>query len=371
MNSANAGHSEFDPNFGDPIFGDPSFGAAPPVELNLAAAEPDQDANPEAWRSEVTARLARFRKRRKPRAPRYPSLRLPFDSAERVWFSSGRETKSAGSQDEIGEGLAEADRPEITISAVSGELRAARRERLLEDPVRVDSPAHYEFARELLAKDVSAKGFSTKIIEFPRAAAIPVMHPTPLADPICDRPRIVEAPEIVPPAPALGGILMEPVSAEPVDRTVRAEAPIASASISERVLAALVDAVILTISVCAVGWIFLHFNPIVGLNPLSGPFALLAAITAALTVVLWMAYEFLFVVATGSTPGLRALGLNLTKFDGSSTDRRIRRWRVLASFLSAFSAGLGYVWCLVDQESLCWHDRITRTHIRSARAKNK
>jgi hypothetical protein len=39
---------------------------------------------------------------------------------------------------------------------------------------------------------------------------------------------------------------------------------------------------------------------------------------------------------------------------------------VLAALLSAFSAGLGYVWCVLDQDRLCWHDRITRTHVQLA-----
>jgi hypothetical protein len=41
----------------------------------------------------------------------------------------------------------------------------------------------------------------------------------------------------------------------------------------------------------------------------------------------------------------------------------LRRWRVLASFLSAVSLGMGYVWVFLDEDSLCWHDRITRTHL--------
>lgn len=40
-------------------------------------------ADDEYWRQEVAARLQRYRTRRKVRAPRYPSLRLPFDAAER------------------------------------------------------------------------------------------------------------------------------------------------------------------------------------------------------------------------------------------------------------------------------------------------
>jgi uncharacterized RDD family membrane protein YckC len=102
------------------------------------------------------------------------------------------------------------------------------------------------------------------------------------------------------------------------------------------------------------------------LNPGRGPLSLLAEVAAVLAVALWMSYQFLFIVFIGSTPGLRAAGVRLTRFDGSPVARSTRRWRVLASFLSALSAGLGYFWCFLDQDSLCWHDRITRTHIQSA-----
>ena len=98
-------------------------------------------------------------------------------------------------------------------------------------------------------------------------------------------------------------------------------------------------------------------------GPLDGSFAGAFVLVAVL---FWAAYEFLFVVYTGSTPGLHAAGLRLAGFDGSRLNRRLRRWRVLASFLSAFSAGLGFLWCVLDQDGLCWHDRITRTHVQSA-----
>jgi len=77
----------------------------------------------------------------------------------------------------------------------------------------------------------------------------------------------------------------------------------------------------------------------------------------------WASYQFLFVVYTGSTPGLRAARLRLATFDGSQLPRRLRRWRVLASFLSALSLGLGYLWSVLDEDGLCWHDRITRTQV--------
>ena len=128
-----------------------------------------------------------------------------------------------------------------------------------------------------------------------------------------------------------------------------------SASIARRALAALVDGVVLATALAAFATIFLRLNPSLNpglslsLSPVSGPLPILAGPTFAATLglvalLLWKAYEFLFVVYTGSTPGLRAARLRLAEFDGSPLNRRSRRWRVLASLLSAFSAGLGYLW---------------------------
>jgi len=178
----------------------------------------------------------------------------------------------------------------------------------------------------------------------------------------------VEAPEILPPPPALGGMLMEPAQPEPAERRADFPSACASASIARRALAALVDGAVLATALAAFAAIFLHLNP--SLNPVRTPLQMLAGPTVAGTlgavaVLLWMAYEFFFVVYTGSTPGLRAARLRLAGFDGTPLNRRLRCWRVLASFLSAFSAGLGYLWCVLDQDGLCWHDRITRTHVQS------
>ena len=255
------------------------------------------------------------------------------------------------------------------------------------------SPERYpEQVPEPLAPERSAPEPSAKVIEFPRSAAIPVFRRSELADPVfdLDRPRIVEAPEVLPPPPALGGMLMEPAQPDPADRQAGADFPLpsASASIARRALAALVDGIVLGTALAAFAAIFIRLNPSLypalaqGLKPslARGPLPMLArptfagptlvqptfaAALAAVTLLFWAAYEFLFVVYTGSTPGLRAARLRLAAFDGSPLNRRSRRWRVLASFLSACSAGLGYFWCFLDQDGLCWHDRITRTHVES------
>ena len=81
----------------------------------------------------------------------------------------------------------------------------------------------------------------------------------------------------------------------------------------------------------------------------------------------WALYQYLFLVSTGSTPGLRAFKLSLTNLQGSPVSRRMRRCRALASLLSGASLGLGYVWCLLDEDALCWHDRITHTYLTAER----
>ena len=101
----------------------------------------------------------------------------------------------------------------------------------------------------------------------------------------------------------------------------------------------------------------------VWMNPQRPPLPVLATAVMSVTVILWASYEFLFTVYTGSTPGLRMAGLRLVKFDGSLAPRRLRRWRVLASYLSAVALGLGYLWSVLDEDGLSWHDRITHTHL--------
>jgi uncharacterized RDD family membrane protein YckC len=320
--------------------GDPAVPAhlcdpgAPDVEAILTPLPTD----PETWRSEVAARLARYRTRRKPRAPRYPSLLLPFDSSDN-WSRPSSMPAS----------LPPAMPPDHDFPFSQPELRGA------------DSLASFssQFAALQPPPEALEPEPFANVIEFPRSAAIPVLHASLLADPIFDRPRIVEAPEVVPPPPALGGMLIEPVQPMPADPRSGIDSRLQSSSIPRRLLATAVDSLILAVALSAFAAIFLRFNPV------RGPLSVFAGTIAALAALLWMAYQFLFIVYTGSTPGLSAAHLELAKFDGLPLTRRVRRWRVLASFLSAFSAGLGYLWCFLDQDSLTWHDRITRTYLQS------
>jgi hypothetical protein len=44
------------------------------------------------------------------------------------------------------------------------------------------------------------------------------------------------------------------------------------------------------------------------------------------------------------------------------------RWRAFAIVLCYATLGLGFVWAFIDEDRLCWHDRITRTHLRCGEA---
>ncbi|OLE13239.1 MAG: hypothetical protein AUG89_05675 [Acidobacteria bacterium 13_1_20CM_4_56_7] len=150
-------------------------------------------------------------------------------------------------------------------------------------------------------KAVKLQQVTAMIIEFPRFAwAPPSPPPDQLAEPVGEQLRILEVPESQPAAPALGGIMIEQVQVEMPEKRLGIDVPLQIAPWRRRVAAAVVDGAIIA-SACAL-------------------------------------------------------------FDGSSTTRSLRRWRILASYLSALSLALGYAWAFLDEDSLCWHDRITRTH---------
>ena len=276
-------------------------------------------------RREVASRLERYRARRKPRAPRYPSLRLPFDSSDNWLPVSGSALAMSA-----------------TVPA-SPELTRENQQQKAAQAVDL---------RQAIAEEPEL----ANVIEFPRSAAVPVYHANELAEPIFERPRIVEAPEILPPPPALGGMLLEPARDRETDRRASADVILTSASLPRRMLAGLLDTLVLAAALAGFGAIF------VWVNPERPPMPVLATAVFVVAVLSWAAYEFLFMVYTGSTPGLRLARLGLVSFDGRPARRRVRRWRVLASYLSAFSLGLGYLWSILDEDGLCWHDRITRTH---------
>ena len=72
-------------------------------------------------------------------------------------------------------------------------------------------------------------------------------------------------------------------------------------------------------------------------------------------------YKFLWCLAGGDTPGMNWTRLKLVDFDGQKPQSSQRLYRLASEWLSLLAAGLGLIWALVDEESLTWHDHISRT----------
>jgi hypothetical protein len=305
---------------------------------NVSAQNVEQDApeDSSAWRMEVAARLNRYKSRRKPRPPRYPSLRLRFEEKDATRPTIGDAVESSSFS---------------TMSAPACDQALALDgvfDVPTEPPTMPPAPA-----------PVNILPVTAKILEFPRSWTPPLAPLDELAGPVFDRdrPRILEAPELVPPPPALGGITIEPAQQPELEKRPGIDIPLQSAPVGRRVLSAFVDGIIIAAACALFGFTFWKMT---ALRP---PQSQTAVFVAGLAIVFWAAYQYLLVVYAGTTPGLRASRLELARFDGSSAGRRLRRWRVLASFLSAASLGMGYVWVFLDEDSLCWHDRITHTYL--------
>ena len=280
------------------------------------------ESRPEAreydWRDQVSAKVSDYRSR-KPRQDRYPSLQLRFEA------NPPRNQTSPGDVPDVPAPRAWVGNPEMQT--------------LPETPV--------------------ALGATARVLEFPRFLA-PPSREEELADPVMGRPRIVEAPELVPPPPALGGILIESAVSAETERRPGFDVPLESAPLSRRLRAGVLDAGVVAMALAAFAYIFFRIS---GAVP---PWGTVAEAITALLAVLWPAYQYAFLVFSKTTPGLRFAGLEVTRFDGAPASRSQRRWRVLASLLSCASLGLGYAWCFLDEDQLSWHDRITRTHLSPA-----
>jgi uncharacterized RDD family membrane protein YckC len=270
----------------------------------------------DAWKQEVTARVSRYRSRR-PRTPRYPSLLLKFESVPPPELP-----------------LSEPQSVPVNLQAVA--LEAIR-----------PSPEPETTAR---------------VLEFPRSTMAPPRPLEELAEPVPERPRILEVAEVPALPPALGGILIESVALDE-PRRPGFEIPLQAAPMTRRVLAAVTDMALILCALAEFAYVFVRVTHII---PPVLPATMMATTLGG---VLWAAYQYAFLVYAGSTPGLALSRLRLSCFDGGPVHRKTRRWRALASMLSAVSLGLGYLWVFLDEDQLCWHDRITTTYMAPKPAK--
>lgn len=147
----------------------------------------------------------------------------------------------------------------------------------------------------------------------------------------------------------------------PVQSDVAAPQP---ASLQHRLVAGAVDltAVVVAAAVFEITFVYLAED-----NPHSRMAMLCGVCVSA---VLWILFQYLFLVHGSGTPGMRLAELELVTLEGKPASRYACRCRALASTLSGLAIGLGYAWALVDQDQLGWHDRITGTLVCSQRERS-
>jgi len=283
--------------------------------------------DPAAWKQELAAKLNEYRSRHKPKPPRYPSLQLKFENTESVWSAPSTQSAAAA--------------PAPAYASLESTARD-----------HVELPP--SFSSEGAPTPVESTG---RIIEFPRQNTVQTNWIDTLADPVMAPPRILEVPESEFLPPALGGISIEPMPVVEEGKRPGIEIPMLTAPMWRRMAAVAIDGAIVAASTVLFGYIFFSI--------INTDLPLKSAIISGflLTGFLWAGYQYLLLVYSGTTPGLKLAGLELNCFDGTSTKRTLRKWRVLASILSGVSLFLGYAWCYLDEDQLCWHDRITKTYM--------
>jgi uncharacterized RDD family membrane protein YckC len=201
------------------------------------------------------------------------------------------------------------------------------------------------------------------LILFRRPLLEPPLAPQPsrdeLAEPMNNRPRILEVPEDI--IPAMQGSLFPEIHLDGDEqdavsnREPEIGIPLQVAPVSERLIAAMTDlGVVFAASLLFAG---IAFRALPGI-PHAKPFWMALA---AVTMILWAVYQHLFLLFAGRTIGMSLRGIRLRTFDGCAPQWKQRRRRVRFMFISFAAVALGFLWALVDEDALCWHDRISRT----------
>jgi len=251
---------------------------------------------------------------------------------------------------------------EVTLSAMTEAVDSAlenRDQATLSDASSADSDPIQQEPEPRPRPVARAK---RKIIAFPRPPAHVLREEEAL---LPERPRIMEVPEelqLFPATPLLDGLQFpsqeQQNAAPPADHI---ELPLQAIAVSRRLYAAVVDCAVVAVAAELFAAASYKLMPKL---PLSKPLLLVGA---AILVLLWAAYQYLFVMYGGRTLGMKVAGVRLSTFKGGFPRPRQRRSRLIGLYFSVASLMMGVLWALVDVDALCWHDRISKTYFTAQR----
>lgn len=310
---------------------------------------PAEDANDAAWRDEISQRVQAHRARRRRRFDPDASLSLGFESNELA-----------------APGIAQASEP--VAEPRTAPPRMYRRIALELEQQQTEAVQAIEAAAQ-----PGASIAETNIIEFPRALTQDLFVDE-LAEPMVDTPRILDVPEEPLAAPtadaysSLSSIRLDEDEEKEIPDWIRnyrdeydeaeVELPLQVAPLRPRFLAAVIDFALVLTATALFSVIVLSITKFL-------PQGRAAALTVGLlSAAFWLAYHYAFLVYSGLTPGMQVAQLEISSFEGCYPLRRTRGARAWAMGISCMSLGMGFAWAVVDEDSLGWHDRITRTYLR-------
>lgn len=343
-------------------------------EQPLPAPQQETGGVPDVWRDEVQARLERYKRRRGRRIEGAFTMRFPFPVEEtgdppEAEFNQSVTSDIATTEDaelsplvleppseayeelaaevqQAAAGMPEAEPEGVSLPPVAATPTFANNPEAEEEPLRL---------MELAPRPMPRR----KVIAFPSPSYAEREAVRRIADPVQpEQLRILDVPEelqAMPATPFLEGLL-DAVPASALDmRGDGMELPCATLRATRRVGAAFIDAAVTLAGAAVFAAAGVRFLP--GLPPMK----FLIAGIAAICVLLWASYQYLFLVYLGRTPGMTATHVRLQTFKGLFPNFRQRQLRVLGLYLSVLPLGMGVLWYFVDAESLCWHDRISQT----------
>jgi uncharacterized RDD family membrane protein YckC len=188
-----------------------------------------------------------------------------------------------------------------------------------------------------------------RVVPFETIAPDTVQYPAPKARPAAPRQRHRK---VIPGQQALE-FTHAACSPKPADGAIYCDAPVAVPA--HRAMAVAVDASIVLIALAVFGIIFRLAGGVFVLDAKTAPVFL----AAAAGVVVF--YRVLWCLANGDSAGQCWTHLRLVNFDGQRPTRTQRFYRLASGLLGLLAAGIGLLWSLVDEETLTWHDHISKT----------
>jgi uncharacterized RDD family membrane protein YckC len=126
---------------------------------------------------------------------------------------------------------------------------------------------------------------------------------------------------------------------------------IAYAGFGRRLLAVILDSIILSIPAAGLG-----FATSFGRSGGSGSNILLTILYEGLLIALW----------NGQTIGKLAMGIRVVTADGAPVPVGLSFARAAMKIVSAVALGLGFLWMLWDPNKQTWHDKVAKTYVVNA-----